>query len=69
MLDYSAVTLGGVLKNDALTVTATGRLESAGVGEQKVTISDLTLGGDSAANYVLAESGNQTETTATITAR
>ena len=69
VLDYSAVTLGGVLKNDALTVTATGRLESAGVGEQKVTISDLTLGGDSAANYVLAESGNQTETTATITAR
>ena len=69
MLDYSAVTLGGVLKNDALTVTATGRLESAGVGEQKVTISDLTLGGASAANYVLAESGNQSETTATITAK
>ena len=69
MLDYSAVTLGGVLKNDALTVTATGRLESAGVGEQKVTISDLTLGGASAANYVLAGSGNQAETTATITAK
>lgn len=69
VLDYSAVTLGGVLKNDALTVTATGRLESAGVGEQKVTISDLTLSGDSAANYVLAESGNQSETTANITAR
>ena len=69
VLDYSAVTLGGVLENDTLTVTATGTLESAGVGEQKVTISDLTLGGASAANYVLAESGNQTETTATITAR
>ncbi|WP_147609335.1 YDG domain-containing protein [Gemmiger formicilis] len=69
VLDYSAVTLGGVLTNDALTVTATGRLESAGVGEQKVTISDLTLDGDSAANYVLAESGNQSETTANITAR
>ena len=69
VLDYSAVTLGGVLKNDTLTVTATGTLESAGVGKQKVTISDLTLGGASAANYVLAESGNQTETTATITAR
>ena len=70
VLDYSAVTLGGVLKNDALTVTATGRLESAGVGEQqKVKISDFKLGGASAANYVLAESGNQTETTATITAR
>ena len=68
-LDYSAVTLGGVLENDTLTVTATGKLESADVGEKKVTISDLTLGGDSAANYVLAESGNQTETTATITAK
>ena len=69
VLDYSAVTLDGVLKNDTLTVTATGTLESAGVGERKVTISDLTLGGASAANYVLAESGNQTETTATITAK
>ena len=68
-LDYSKVTLNGVLENDTLTVTATGTLKSADVGEQKVTISDLTLGGDSATNYVLAESGNQTETTATITAR
>ena len=69
VLDYSAVTLGGVLKNDTLTVTATGTLESADVGKQKVTISDLTLSGDSAANYVLAKSGNQSETTANITAR
>ena len=69
VLDYSAVTLGGVLENDTLTVTATGTLESAGVGERKVRISDLTLGGASAANYVLAESGNQTETTANITAK
>lgn len=68
-LDYSTVTLGGVLENDTLTVTATGTMESADVGEKKVTISNLTLGGDSAANYVLAESGNQTETTATITAK
>ena len=69
VLDYSAVTLGGFLENDTLTVTATGTLESAGVGERKVRISDLTLGGASAANYVLAESGNQTETSATITAK
>ena len=70
VLDYSAVTFDGVLKNDTLTVTATGTLESAGVGEQqKVKISNFKLGGDSAANYVLAESGNQTETTATITAK
>ena len=69
VLDYSKVVLNGILGNDTLTVTATGTMESAGVGKQKVTISDLTLGGASAANYVLAESGNQTETTATITAR
>ncbi|SKA84078.1 LPXTG-motif cell wall anchor domain-containing protein [Gemmiger formicilis] len=68
-LDYSAVTIGGVLENDTLTVTATGTMESTDVGEKKVTISNLTLDGDSAANYVLAESGNQTETTATITAK
>ena len=69
VLDYSKVVLGGVLENDTLTVTATGTMESADVGEKKVTISNLTLGGDSAANYVLAESGNQTETTANITAK
>ena len=69
VLDYSKVVLDGVLDNDTLTVTATGKLESADVGEKKVTISDLTLGGNSAANYVLAESGNQTETTANITAK
>ena len=69
VLDYSKVVLDGVLDNDTLTVTATGTLESADVGKQKVTISDLTLGGNSAANYVLAESGNQSETTATITAK
>lgn len=68
-LDCSTAKLDGVLGNDTLTVTATGTFESADVGEQKVTISDLTLGGDSATNYVLAESGNQTETTATITAK
>ena len=69
VLDYSAVTFGGVLENDTLTVTAKGMFEKADVGEQKVTIFNLTLGGNSAANYVLAESGNQTETTANITAK
>ena len=66
MLDYSNAQFGGILGNDTLTVTATGTLESADVGEKKVTISDLTLSGNSANNYVLAESGNQTRTTATI---
>lgn len=69
VLDFSNAKFGGVLENDKLTVTAKGMFEKAGVGKQKVTISNLTLDGDSAANYVLAESGNQTETTATITAK
>ena len=69
-LDCSNARFEGVLKNDTLTVTATGTLESAGVGEQqKVKISNFKLGGASAANYVLAESGNQSETTANITAK
>ena len=68
-LDCSNAKFAGILKNDKLTVAAKGMFEKADIGNQKVTISDLTLGGDSAANYVLAESGNQTETTATITAK
>ena len=68
-LDCSKVTLDGILENDTLTVTATGTFESANVGVRKVKISGFKLGGASANNYVLAESGNQTETTATITAR
>ena len=68
-LDCSNAKFDGILKNDTLTVTAKGMFEKAEAGKQNVTISDLKLGGDSAANYVLAESGNQTETTATITAK
>ena len=68
-LDCSNAKFDGVLENDTLTVTVTGTFESANAGKQKVKISGFKLGGDSATNYVLAESGNQTETTATITAR
>ena len=69
VLDYSNAQFDGILENDKLTVAAKGMFEKAEAGKQNVAISDLTLGGDSAANYVLAESGNQTETTATITAK
>ena len=69
VLDCSKVTLDGVLENDKLTVTAKGVFEKTEAGKRTVAISDLTLGGNSVANYVLAESGNQTETTATITAK
>ena len=68
-LDCSNAKFGGALENDTLTVTAKGMFEKAEAGKQNVTISDLKLSGNSANNYVLAESGNQTETTATITAK
>lgn len=69
VLDYSNAQFDGILENDKLTVAAKGMFEKAEAGKQNVAISDLKLGGDSAANYVLAESGNQIETTATITAK
>ena len=65
MLDYSNAQFDGILENDKLTVAAKGVFEKAEAGKQNVAISDLTLVGNSANNYVLAESGNQTETTAT----
>ena len=68
-LDCSNAKFDGILKNDKLTVAANGMFEKAVAGKQNVAISGLTLGGASAANYVLAESGNQTQTTATITAK
>ena len=60
-LDYSGVVFDGLVSGDSLSVTATGTFETIYVGIRKVTISDLALGGSSAANYVLAASGNQTE--------
>lgn len=65
-LDCNNAKFDGILENDKLTVTAKGVFEKAEAGKWNVAISDLTLGGDSAANYVLAESGNQTRTAATI---
>ena len=66
-LDYSGATFAGKVAGDDLTVTATGAFEDASAGKAKtVTFSGLTLGGDSKDNYVLAENGHQTTTTATI---
>ena len=68
-LDCTGATITGKVGSDDLTVTATGTFADANVGSGKtVTISDITLGGSSAANYTLAASGNQTSTTADITA-
>ena len=66
-LVFDKAQFDGILAGDKLTVTATGKFENAEVGENKnVVISDLTLGGESVANYMLAADGQQTATTATI---
>ena len=67
-LVYDQVVYSGIVDGDALTVTAKGTFANANVGTNKnVTITELTLGGTSIANYQLAESGQQTLTTAAIT--
>ena len=67
-LNYAGVTFTGKLKGDSLTVEGTGTFADANATENKtVTISGLTLGGDSKENYVLALVGQQTTATATIT--
>jgi hypothetical protein len=69
-LGYGQVVYGGIVSGDNLTVTAKGAFANANVGTGKnVTISELALGGTSIANYQLAESGQQTTATATITPR
>ena len=69
-LSYDQVVFGGIAEGDALTVTAKGTFVDANVGTNKeVTITELTLGGQSIANYQLAENGQQTTATATITPR
>ena len=69
-LDCSGATITGKVDSDELTVTATGTFEDASVGTEKtVSISGLTVGGTSAGNYTLAESGLQETATAAITAK
>jgi hypothetical protein len=67
-LVYTNVTLTGKLADDDLSVTATGAFADAGVGVKTVNITDLELGGTSAANYMLAAEGQQTSASASITA-
>ncbi len=69
-LGYDQVVYGGIVSGDNLTITAVGEFADADTGTEKtVNISQLTLGGTSIANYQLAESGQQTTATATITPR
>ena len=69
-LYYDGVTFAGLLPGDTLTVTADGAFTDPEPGDGKtVLISGLTLGGSSAGNYRLAETGQQSATTANITAK
>ena len=67
-LNYERVTFSGLAEGDSLTVTATGVFEDANAGTgKKVSVSGLVLGGADAANYILADSGQQTDAAADIT--
>lgn len=66
-LSFSNVTFNGKFEGDKLTLSADGAFSDANAGEGKtVSITNLTLGGDDAGNYVLAQTGNQETATATI---
>ena len=67
-LNYDGVTFTGKLDRDSLTVEGTGTFADANAAENKtVNITNLTLGGDSEDNYVLAADGQQATATAAIT--
>ena len=67
-LDCSKAVLDGKLDKDDLSVTAKGAFEDVNAGENKtVEITDLTLTGNDAGNYILVDSKDQQKsTTATI---
>ena len=71
VLCYDQVTIENLVAGDILTVNATGTFEKdANAGENKtVSIAGLTLVRNDFGRYILAESGNQTSTTAAITPR
>ena len=67
-LDFSNALISGKADGDELTITGTGTFENANAGTGKtVNITGLTLGGADAGKYVLADSGNQSTATASIT--
>ena len=69
-LDTLSMVLTG--KQDAypnVSVSATGTFDNANVGTGKTVTITLDLTGDNAEKYYLAESGQQTEATASITAK
>ena len=69
-VNADGATFTGKVDGDELTITATGTFTDANVGNDKtVNLTLGALGGTSVANYTLATNGNQTTTTANITAR
>ena len=63
----TAATFTDIVTGDNLTISATGTFDNKNAGTGKtVTLSNLTLGGTDAGNYLLATSGNQATTTADI---
>ena len=67
-LDFNDAHFDGKCGNDQLSVTADGNFTDVNAGEnKKVSLSNLVLNGTDKNNYVLSQTGNQTETTATIT--
>jgi hypothetical protein len=67
-LNTGAASIIGRIGGDSLGVAATGIFANPSAGTGKtVTISNLTLTGAASGNYVLAASGNESSTTASIT--
>ena len=66
-LDYSKAVFAGAVKGDSLTVRAEGTFADSNAAKGKtVTITKPVLGGGSAGDYILADNGQQTSTTADI---
>ena len=66
-LDYSKAMFAGAVKGDSLTVRAEGTFADSNAAKGKtVTITKPVLGGGSAGDYILADNGQQTSTTADI---
>ena len=66
-LDYRKAVFAGAVKGDSLTVSAEGTFADSNAAKGKtVTITKPVLGGGSAGDYILADNGQQTSTTADI---
>lgn len=66
-LDYSKAVFAGAVKGDSLTVSAEGTFADSNAANGKtVMITKPVLGGGSAGDYILADNGQQTSTTADI---